>query len=178
MGLLHLRLSRIAYNLCRMSAKRTSKATDLLFDIGMFVKGVDSAFEVIGGIILTMPTKLSRYILVISQHEAFRHHLALAGKLDRLAESVSMHPSLGEAIYLMVHGLAKVILILAIIRQKKWGYTGFIAVLSLFTLIELGRAVSAHEVVTGVLGVFDLFVVALIYKEYRARFGADVTATG
>jgi len=147
-----------------------SKTTDLLFRIGMIVKGVDSIFEVVGGILLMMPTKLARYLLVISQHEAFRHHLALSGKLDKLADSVTMHPSMGEGIYLAVHGAAKVILIAAIVAHKRWGYLGFIAVLSLFSTIELVRSVTAQEVVTGIFGLFDVCVVVLIYKEYRTKF--------
>ena len=154
-----------------------SKTTDLLFRVGMTVKGVDSLFEVIGGIILTMPTKLARYILVLSQHEAFRHHMALSGRLDRIAEKVMMHPSMGEAVYLMVHGLSKVILIVAIIRGRKWGYLGLMGVLSLFTLVELTRAIAAHEVVTGIFGVIDLGVVFLIYKEYASRFPAGQVST-
>ena len=148
-----------------------SKTTDFLFHAGMIVKGVDSLFEVVGGVLLMMPTKLARYILVISQHEAFRHHMALSGKLDKIADSVMMHPSIGEAAYLMVHGLAKVILIAAIVAHKRWGYVGFIAVLSLFAIIEMVRACTAREVVTGVFGLFDMFVVILIYKEFKARFG-------
>jgi uncharacterized membrane protein len=146
------------------------KTTEILFRLGMIVKGVDSLFEVAGGILLTMPTKLARYILVISQHEAFRHHMVLSGRLDKIADSVSEHASMFEAVYLMVHGLSKVVLIAAIVAHKRWGYLGFMIVLSLFTLIEMVRAVTAREVFTGVFGVFDLFVVGLIYKEYRARF--------
>ena len=153
-----------------------SKTTDILFRIGMIVKGVDSLFEVVGGILLMMPTKLARYIFVISQHEAFRHHMALSGKLDRISDSVLMHPSVTEAVYLMVHGLAKVILIAAIVAHKRWGYVGFIAVLLLFSVIELVRALTAHEVVTGVFGLFDVCVVVLIYKEYRAKFGTAKAA--
>ncbi len=145
--------------------------TDVLFRIGIIVKGVDSLFEVLGGVLLTMPTRLARYLLVISQHEAYRHHSVLAGRLDQLAGGVSMHPSTGEAIYLIIHGLAKVVLIAAIFYQKRWGYIGFIAVLTLFALIELVRAVTAREVVTGILGIFDVCVVVLIYKEFRDRFG-------
>lgn len=154
-----------------MSKPHLSKTTDALFKIGMIIKGVDSVFEVIGGVILTTPAKLARYILVLSQHEAFRHHEALAGRLDRLAESVTVHPHLGQAIYLIVHGLAKLVLIVAIMREKRWGYIGLMAVLSLFATIEIVRAITAGEVVTGVLALFDIFVVVLIVKEYRARFG-------
>jgi len=143
---------------------------DFIFRVGLIIKGVDSLFEVIGGILLLMPTKLARYITVIAQHETFRHHHVLAGRLDLLADSVTMHPSTGEAIYLMIHGLSKVILILAIARGKRWGYIGFMGILSLFALIELVRAGTAREVVTGLLGIFDLAVVFVIYKEYLKKF--------
>jgi len=143
---------------------------DFIFRLGLIIKGIDSLFEVIGGILLTMPTKLSRYLLVISQHEAFRHHEALAGRLDHLAGMATMHPSMVEAVYLIVHGATKVVLIVAIARGFRWGYIGLMAVLSLFACIELVRAGTAREVVTGVLGLFDLAVVFVIYREYRSRF--------
>lgn len=148
-----------------------SKTTDLIFKVGLIVKGVDSGFEVVGGLLLAMPMRLSRALLVLGQHESYRHHEVLAGRIDRLAESVVQHASMGEAAYLMVHGLAKVILIAAIFRGKKWGYTGLIGVLSLFALIELARALGAHEIVTGGLSLFDIVMVILIAKEYRAHFG-------
>jgi len=147
-----------------------NKTTDTLFNIGLAVKGVDSVFEVIGGVLLTMPTKLARYLLVLSQHELYKHHHVLSGQLDKLADSVSAHASMGEAIYLAVHGLAKVILIAAIYGGKKWGYLGLMGVLSVFAVIEISRGIYAHEVVTGALALFDIAMVVLIYKEYRARY--------
>ncbi len=116
------------------------------------------------------PTKLARYILVVSQHELYKHHKVLSGNLDHLAANVQEHASLPQAGYLIIHGAAKVILICAIFRGKRWGYTGLIGVLSFFTLLEIGRAIIAHEIVTGCLGLFDLAVVLLIAKEYRLRF--------
>jgi uncharacterized membrane protein len=138
----------------------------------LIVKGVDAVFEMIGGVLLTMPIRLARYLLILSDHELYKNHKALSGHLDQLATSVQNHPSMPQAAYLLVHGAAKVILIVAIYRGKKWGYTGLIGVLSLFTLIEFGRAISAREVVTGCLGLFDLGIVVLIAKEYRYRFGS------
>ncbi len=149
---------------------RLKKSTDVLFRIGIILKGVDAVFEVIGGILLTMPTKIARYLSVLSQHEIYRHHQVLSGRIDHLADALTGRPHLGAALYLIVHGGAKVILIVGIFRARKWGYLGLIGVLGFFTLVELTRFVAAHEWVTGVLGVFDLAVVVLIWKEYRARF--------
>ena len=96
--------------------------------------------------------------------------MVLAGKLDRIADTISMRANPTEAVYLMVHGLSKVILISAIVAGKRWGYTGLIVVLSLFTCVEVVQAIIAAEPVTGIFGLFDLFVVAIIAKEYRERF--------
>jgi uncharacterized membrane protein len=147
--------------------------TEILFRLGLLGKGVDSVFEIIGGIILTMPNKLARWVTLLSQHEVYRHHNALAGRLDNLAATVGEKASMLEAVYLMVHGAAKVALILAIIARKRWGYTGLIGVLSLFTTLELGRAITAREVVTGLLGAIDLAVIVIIYKEYRQRYPSE-----
>lgn len=149
-----------------------NRATDFLFRVGLIVKGVDSLFEVIGGALFLAPMKLARYMAVLSQHEAFHHHEVLAGRIDKLADTITLHTHVGEAIYLLIHGLAKVILIIAIFKGKRWGYVGFVGVLAFFMLIELTRAFTAREIVTGVLGLFDAFVVALIWKEYKARYGA------
>jgi len=151
------------------------RTTDILFRIGLIVKGFDALLEVVGGILLLMPTRLARYILVLSQHELYRHHAVLSGKLDRLAETVLEHVHIWAAIYLMLHGLSKVILVGGIFCGKKWGYVGLIGVLGFFTAFELIRAVSAREPVSGVLGVFDLMVVGLIFKEYRYKFGKNTT---
>ena len=148
-----------------------SKITDDLFKIGLIVKGVDAVFEVIGGTLFAMPVKLARWILLLSQHEVYRHHDALAGKLDHLAESVHNHASGGQAVYLIIHGAAKVILVSAIFKEKKWGYQGLIGVLSIFGAIEFGQAAIKGEILVALLGVFDAALVYLILKEYRAKFG-------
>ena len=117
-----------------------------------------------------MPMRLARGLLVLSHHELFHHHEVLAGKIDKLAETVQMHSSIGEAAYLLVHGLAKVLLIWAIFHDKRWGFTGLIGVLSFFAIVELTRAIGAHELITGLLSLFDAIMVLLIWKEYRVRF--------
>jgi uncharacterized membrane protein len=147
------------------------KSTDVIFRIGLAFKGIDSMLEVVGGVLLTMPTKLARYITLIAEHEVYRHHEALAGRLDHVADSVAMKASMVEAVYLIIHGLAKVILIYAVFRNRKWGYEGLVVVLTLFTLVELGRAITAREIFTGLFGLLDFVLAFLLYKELKFRFG-------
>ena len=147
-----------------------AKSKDLVFRVGLLVKGVDSLLEVLGGLLLTQPTKIARYLSVLSQHEVYKQHLVLAGHIDRLTDTFTTHTSLVEAGYLMLHGSAKVILILAVMRNKKWGFVGLIGVLIFFTTIEIVRAVAAKEIVTAAFALFDLLVACIIASEYKDRF--------
>lgn len=151
-----------------------SKTTDDLFRIGLIVKGVDAVFEVIGGFIFTTPTKLARWLLVLSQHELYHHHEVLSGRLDKLADHVVTHANIGEAIYLIIHGLFKVILVAAIFKERKWGYQGLIAVLSFFGVVEVVQALVLGKILVAFLALFDVALVYLIAKEYRAKFVAPV----
>jgi uncharacterized membrane protein len=150
--------------------EKLSRATDIVFRVGLVLKAVDSAFEVLGGVLLAVPARLVRILLVISQHEAFRHHQALAGRLDNLAQVIGTHTSIVQAIYLMLHGAVKLVCILAIFRGKRWGYTWLVFFITIFAGIELFQAIRAGEVLTGVFGAFDLVLAVLIYKEFRAHF--------
>jgi uncharacterized membrane protein len=149
-------------------------ATDVAFRVGLLIKGLDALFEVFGGVLLAQPSKVARYVSALTQHDVFRHHQVLAGNLDHLSQTIATHASLGEAAYLLVHGLAKVILIVAALRNKKWGFQGLILVLSIFMAIEFVRSITAREIFTGAFGLFDLVVVALVAKEYRFRYGPQV----
>ena len=116
-----------------------------------------------------MPLKLYAWLMLAADHEIYRHHEVLAGRLDHMADVVISKPHLGSAIYLALHGLCKVILIYGIFKEKKWGYVGLIGVLSFFAIVELGRAVLHHEILVGVLAVFDLVLVGLIAWEYKKK---------
>ena len=153
-----------------------NKTTDTLFRVGLVIKLVDSVFEMIGGAILTVPTKLAGWLLLLSQHELDKHHNAMVGRLDHITDLVLTKAFMGEAIYLLIHGLAKLILISAIFVGKDWGYRGLIVVLSLFSLLEVAQGIRAHEYVPIILALFDGFLVWLIWKELRAKDAGPAAA--
>jgi uncharacterized membrane protein len=140
------------------------------FRAGILLKGIDSAFEVLGGILLLMPVRLATWLWLLADHEIYKHHDVLAGRFDHLAETVVTKDSPFMAGYLLVHGLSKVILIYGIFQEKVWGYKGLIVVLAFFTLIEVAQGLHGHEIVTLILAGFDALLVFLMAKEYRKKF--------
>lgn len=148
----------------------SQKSTDLIFRLSLAVKAIDSLFEIAGGILLMSPMRVDRTIEYLLQHElvlSARHPTtayvaaAAAAALDKA--------TIAGAIYLLVHGLAKVILIAAVYMDKKWGYQGLIGVLSVFALLECGRGIFERSALPIALAAFDAFIVFLIAKEYRLR---------
>lgn len=140
--------------------------TTLLFDIGLILKGIDSLFEVAGGILLLSPIRVSGYLEILSQHSK---HDFISRNLDKLANGVHA-ATIATAIYLMVHGLAKAILIVAALKRKSWGYIGLMGVLTFFAIAEMTRYFETQKIALLVFSLFDAILVVLIAHEYQERY--------
>lgn len=71
------------------------------------------------------------------------------------------------AIYLLSHGLVKLILVAGLLRGARWAYPTSLVVMALFVLYQLYRFSFTHDVGLILLTAFDLFVIALIWREWR-----------
>ena len=142
--------------------------TRLLFTIGIIGKGVDSLLEIAGGVLLLTPVTVNNTIQYLLVHELLNQgrHPTIA----KLQYSAAVHLSEASpwaAVYLIVHGTAKVVLIAAIFFRKRWGYVGLMWVLSIFALIEFVKGAMDASWPTIIFGVGDCILVFLIWKEYR-----------
>ena len=70
------------------------------------------------------------------------------------------------AIYLLSHGLAKVVLVIALLREQLWAYPGLIALLAVFIVYQLYRLTYRVTIGLTLLTIFDVFVVGLTVREY------------
>jgi uncharacterized membrane protein len=145
--------------------------TELLFRIAMAVKGIDGLIELIGGITL----------LLVSQAEVQKVIAAVVTR-DLLGPpdgSLARHFVAGTAefasgdrtfavLYLLLHGVLKVALVIALLRHWLPAYPVAIVVLGLFVVYELYRATQTGSVLLPVLAVVDIAVIVLVVREYRA----------
>jgi uncharacterized membrane protein len=140
--------------------------TTIIFDIGLLLKLIDSLFEVIGGFLLLSPVKVSGYLELLSQHSK---HDFISRNLDKLASSVHQ-ATIVMAAYLIVHGMAKAILIGGALKRKTWGYIGLMIVLAIFSIMEVTRYFETQKIGILIFGLFDGALVGLIAHEYQARY--------
>jgi len=76
------------------------------------------------------------------------------------------------AAYLISHGVVKIVLVTALLRNKLWAYPWMIAFLLAFIAYQVYRMTFAFSIGLLALTVFDVFVTWLTYLEYgkqRAR---------
>lgn len=157
---------------------------DRIFWIGLFAKGIDGAAELIGGILLLVvsPDRLSALAVVVTQHEIAEDPDDLvANGLLHLAHGLNASGTLFAASYLLLHGLAKVVLVWAVLRERLWAYPWMIAFLIAFILYQCYAIWLGHSLGMILLTLFDIALSWLTWVEYgrhRRRAVAAVRSRG
>jgi uncharacterized membrane protein len=145
---------------------------DRAFAIGIIGKGLNGVFEVIGGLLLLLvpPANIHRVVVALTQGELSEDpHDLIATHLLHTADGLTAHAALFGATYLLVHGLVKVVLVAALLRDKLWAYPWMIAVLGIFIVYQLYRIALQPTGGLIALTVFDLLIVTLTWREFRAQ---------
>src|SRR3954454_8962832 len=166
----------------RLVTFRPRDTLDRLFAVTIALKGLDGLLELIGGLALLVitPEQVER-IASLFAASVFGHTLpdtvaawALAG-----AERLTSGGLAIGATYLLVHGIVKVVLVVALLRDQLWAYPWMIAALLGFVAFQGYELAVAPSLGLVGLTVFDIAVIALTWREYsrgRRRRAASAPA--
>jgi len=156
-------------------AEPLSPALDKTFKIGLVLKGLDGVLEVIGGISLLFlsPQAIQHVVRTLTAHELSEDpHDMIARYLLHTTAHLHHGTTLFGAIYLLSHGIAKVVLVALVLRDKLWAYPWLIGLLLAFIAYQLYQITAVHfSVGLTLLTIFDAILVWLTWREYRARRG-------
>ncbi|MEW1823046.1 DUF2127 domain-containing protein [Arthrobacter sp. NPDC080031] len=143
---------------------------DRTFRVSLILKGLDGVLELIGGILLLVvtPRQIGDLVRFLTQHELAQDpHDFLANSLVHLSSNLSGSATLFGAIYLLLHGLVKIVLVWAVLKDKLWAYPWMIAFLLVFILYQGYRIAVAFSWGLVLLTAFDIFIVWITAREYR-----------
>jgi uncharacterized membrane protein len=146
------------------------------FRAGVAMKGIDGMLEAIGGVLLWFikPSEMSWTIQTLCQHELSRDpHDFIAAHLIHVSERLAHGDPIFASIYLLSHGLVKVLLAVALWLDELWAYPLAIVIFSAFCVYQVYRYTHTHAIVLLVLTVFDAAVVWLTWAEYRVQKSAS-----
>ena len=141
-----------------------------LFQTGIALKMLDGVVETAGGVALWIvgPWSIIGWVFRITQDEISEQpHDFVATHLRHAASHMSLSGEHFMAAYLFIHGLVKIVVVLALWRKKLWAYPLSLAVFGGFIVYQLYRFTITHAFTLILLSAFDLAVVCLIWLEYR-----------
>lgn len=127
-----------------------------IFVVSVLAKGAHAVVEIAGGLAL--------YLFSADTLARWLDEMDKGGWLGRHFPASEQH---FYAVYLLSHGLVKVVLVYGLLREKLWAYPASFIVFGLFIAYQLYRFSYTHEIALIALTVFDLFVIALAVHEYR-----------
>lgn len=154
-----------------------STGLDRAFRISLWLKAIDGVLEVIGGLLLffVAPSALDDWVRWAVAHDlAGSPHDWVAQHLLHSASALSTSSTTFGAVYLLVHGGAKLVLVVLLLRRKLWAYPWMVGLLLLFVAYQMYRFVEKPGIGMILLSAFDLFVAWLTWREYRARTASEV----
>jgi uncharacterized membrane protein len=149
-----------------------------VFEVGIILKGLNGVVELVGGVLLLVvsPTMIDHAVVVFTRAELSEDpHDFVATHLLRTAHGLTGHAIGFGAAYLLAHGLVKIVLVLAVLRDKGWAYPWMIAVLVVFVVYQAYRIALHASWWLVALTVFDLVIIALTWREWRHRRPAVTT---
>ena len=142
---------------------------DRVFEIGIIGKGLNGTAELVGGLLLLFlsPHQIHHLVAAVTQGELSEDpHDLIAIHLLHTANGLTGKAVLFGAIYLLVHGIVKVVLVTALLLNKLWAYPWMIVILLLFIGYQLYRIALSPTAGMIALTIFDLVIVVLTWREY------------
>jgi uncharacterized membrane protein len=143
--------------------------THFLFIASLLLKGAYASIESLGGLALLFADrqKMTGLILKLSQEELSEDPKDLiAHYLIKTSENFSAGTQHFIGFYLLTHGLIKIGLIGALLKNRLWAYPVSIAVFALFIAYQLYRYYFLHSPWLLILTLFDILILWLIRREY------------
>ena len=155
-----------------MSRFTPRDALDRIFEIGIILKGLDGVLETIGGLLLLTltPGTINRLVSGLTQHELSEDpHDFIAGQLLRYAHGLTGTAVTFAALYLLAHGIVKIVLVAALLRNQIWAYPWMIGFLLIFIFYQVYRLVLSPTLGLSALTIFDALIVWLTWREWRKQ---------
>ncbi len=140
------------------------------FRVGIALKWLNGLLETAGGLVLLI---VSNQQITDFIYRLFVHELRVdptdffANILIRLSSQLSPPTQLFAAIFLLSHGLVKLILATAIWLNKLWAFPVSGLVLSAMVVYQIIRITATHSVVLILLTIIDIVIIAMLWPEYK-----------
>jgi uncharacterized membrane protein len=151
------------------NSNRSRNRFHLIFEIGVLAKGIDGAFEFIGGVLLLFlsPDAIWRVGYYLIQDELIEDPSdPFANWVLNFVPKV-IETKFSASGFLLIHGIVKLGLVAGLATNRLWSYPVGIVVFGAFTVYQVYELAQKHSAFFAVVTVLDVLVIFLIAIEYQ-----------
>lgn len=151
---------------------RHSKWFDLSYRIGIAIKGFDGLVELLAGVaLLVSPTVLHDTLIELSgrasEHGSGIGHL-FANYINKLDHDFANVGLTFLIIFLIGHGLVKLVLVYSLLRRIIWAYPYALVVLVIFLIYQLFIvAQDPSSIGLWIFTILDVVIIWLVWGEWK-----------
>lgn len=130
--------------------------------------------ETIGGVILWFirPAAMNQTLQLLFLQELARNPDGFfTSHVLRESSKLAYADPRFASLYLLSHGITKVVLVVCLWLNKLWAYPLTILVFAGFCVYQVHRYTRTHSVMLILLTIFDLFLIYLTWREYLEQKG-------
>lgn len=154
----------------RRLVDRVGRWLHLLFEASLVIKGILAASEALAGVgLLIAPNdRLLRFVDWLTRHQiAHDRTEPMTNWAARAVQGLSIETQHFYALYLVGHGLLKLVMVAMLARRIIWAYPVAILILIGFVGYQLHHWTAEPSPVLLVLSGLDLFMAGLVWREWR-----------
>lgn len=159
---------------------RNSPEFERLYLVGVGLKGVDGLVELITGLALLISPVILHQILQALLGEAHEHTSTVARYIAENIAHVDGDLARGGTTFLMLflitHGIIKIVLVYCLIRELTWAYPYALAVLTLFLIYQIYACFVTPGLVVTFFAVLDAIIIWLVWGEWQKLKTGKVSA--
>lgn len=148
---------------------RSGSLLERIFRFSITLSGLYAVLETILGITILKvnPQVMNRIVLaLLHQKLSINPGDFIATHLLRATQQFAVGGKHSASLYLLSHGVSKLIVVLSLLRNKLWSYPFLILMSSGFILFQGYRFVLTHSLVMIFLILCDIVVIVLTWLEY------------
>ena len=143
---------------------------DKTYEIGIIIKGIDGTLELIGGVLVLAlsPQAINSTTRFLTQNSLQEDpHNFIAVHIAHAGHSLASGHNIFAALFLLTHGLVKVVLVTCLLLNKLWAYPWALGALGLFLVYQAYQLITAPTLGMSLLTVLDIAIIGLIYREWQ-----------
>ena len=151
---------------------RNNKWFERIYKTGIAIKGFDGLVEVVAGLVLVCaPSVLHVLLSTLTGYALQRHDVFdafIAKHIARLDDDLARSGLLFLVIFLIGHGIVKLLLVYCLLKEILWAYPYALGALVLFLIYQLYVLVQDPlSIGMWLFTILDVIIVWLVYEEYK-----------